>query len=245
MDLLEYKKRRESLLLETPRYRHLCTRCLQPEFGCYCAHIQSFDPALRIVILIHPIEVRRRIATGRMSHLCLQGSEMIAAQDYSDNREVNRILEDPRNQPMVLYPGPQSFNLTHANSAEKAALFETGKKPVIFVIDGTWATAKKTMHLSRNLKTLPRIAFTPPGRSRFRVRKQPGVDCYSTIEAIHHLIELLGDREGFPIQERRHDRLLRVFDKMVERQLDFIRDAYENPKSTSYRRPRRPPETGL
>jgi hypothetical protein len=53
------------------------------------------------------------------------------------------------------------------------------------------------------------------------VRKQPAQECYSTIEAIHHTIELLGPSCGFSVAQREHDRLLFIFDKMVSRQLDL------------------------
>lgn len=226
------------MLEERPKYRELCAQCTQPVFSCYCPHIQKFDPKIKFVILIHPIEVKRRIATGRMSHLCLENSELIAGQDYSQNRRVNEILQDSTLHTMILYPGRESYNLSAILADKPKPIFHEGKTPTLFVIDGTWATARKTMRLSQNLKAVPRICFTPPGLSQFRVRKQPKPECYSTIEAIHYSIELLAAHVGFETHLREHDKLLYVFDKMVERQLEFVREAHENPKSTSYRRPR-------
>lgn len=238
MDIETYRTLREKQQQEAPKYRDLCVQCLQPQFGCYCSYIKKFDPKIKFVILIHPIETKRRIATGRMAHLCLENSELIVGQDYTQNRQVNDILKNPQFQSLVLYPGRDSRNLTKADSHSKAKLFADDKTPVIFVIDGTWATAKKTMHLSQNLKSLPRICFTPPGPSQFRVRKQPGVECYSTIEAIHHSIELLGEVVGFDLKSGQQDSLTYVFQKMVERQLGFIQEAFDNPRSNSYRRPK-------
>jgi DTW domain-containing protein YfiP len=237
LDIDSFKSRREQILKEAKTYRNLCVKCLQPEFGCYCSHVQSFDPKIKFIILIHPIEVKRRIATGRMSHLCLQHSELISGQDYTENRRVNEILQNPNYDPVVLYPGPRSQDLTNMNSTQKSRIFAGDKKPVVFVIDGTWATARKMMAQSENLKGLPRICFTPPAPSQFRVRKQPGVECYSTIEAIHQTLELVGCHVGFDVMSRQHDRLIYVFNKMVERQLDFIREANENLRPTNYRRP--------
>lgn len=236
MNLESYRRRRELLKQDIPKTRNLCTQCLQPEFSCYCLHIRPFDPKIKFVVLIHPIEAKRRIATGRMSHLSMSNSEMIVGQDYTENKVVNGLLADTSFQPVVLYPGPRSLNLSEASEAEKLRLTE--KKLLVFVVDGTWATAKKTMHLSQNLKALQRVSFTPPGRSQFRVRKQPGAECFSTIEAIHHTIELLGPTAGFDTSTREHDSLLNVFNKMVERQLASLREAYDNPRETAYRRPK-------
>lgn len=239
MNVDTYKQHREILQQATPKYRNLCIRCIQPEFSCYCQHIQKFDPKIKFLILIHPIEVKRRIATGRMSHLCLENSELITGQDYSHNDQVNAIIQSSEYQSMVLYPGARSLNLTTASEPDKVSLFSGNRIPAIFVIDGTWDTARKTMNQSDNLKSLPRISFIPPGKSQFRVRKQPGENCYSTIEAIHHTIELIGGHAGYDVNSNQHNNLIYVFDKMVERQLEFVRDAYDNPRSTSYRRPKK------
>jgi DTW domain-containing protein YfiP len=170
-----------------------------------------------------------------MSYLSLKNSLLIHGQDYSQNDQVNELIKNPAYHPVVLYPGPQSLNISHMNLAEKSSLFSAGKTPLIFVIDGTWATARKTMWQSQNLRTLPKICFTPQNLSQFRVRKQPDPNCFSTIEAIHQTIELFGASLGFDIEKRQHDSLIQVFNKMVERQLEFIRLSQADPSRSHYR----------
>lgn len=238
MNIQEYYRRRQELTEDQEKYRNLCSVCLQPEFGCYCKDLKRFDSRIKFVILIHPIEVKRRIATGRMSHLCLENSVLIKGQDYTANDQVNEILKNTSCQCVVLYPGPKALNLSKVSANEKKKIIAPGKDLVVFVIDGTWATARRMIRQSQNLTALPRICFTPQQLSQFRVRKQPAPECLSTIEAIHQLIEHLGPSVGFDLESREHDQLLFVFNKMVQRQLAFIQDSYDNPKSTSYRRPR-------
>ena len=194
--------------------------------ACYCSEIKPFDPQITFAILIHKLEVNRGVATGRMAHLFLCGSHLILGGDYSDDSLVNRLIEDTENRCVVLYPGVLSENLTLMSRREKSQQFPCNKKTVVFVIDGTWATARKTMRLSENLRTLPRVAFDPPGPSRFKIRKQPHVHCLSTIEAIHHTIELLGESRGFYTASRRHDQMLRVFQNMIEFQMKHIPDSF-------------------
>ena len=200
--------------------RALCFDCFQPKAHCFCAEVRKFDPRIRFVILIHPKERKRSIATGRMSHLSLENSRLISGVDFSECKEIDRIVANPGVHAVVMYPGKGSANLSGISIAERASLFPAGKELVVFVIDGTWATARKMIR-SRNLQTLPRICFTPTAPSRFRVRRQPAPGCYSTVEAIHATIELLGPTRGFALEERRHDGLLALFDKMVERQVTF------------------------
>jgi len=198
-----------------------CAECRNPALTCYCRHLRSFDPGIRFAILIHWREAQKRIATGRLAHRCLKNSLLLSGYDYTDHEKVNELIADPALHCVVLYPGEGSVNLSERSEEERGALFPPEKELVVFVIDGTWITARKTMQRSQNLSRLPRISFLPPRPSRFRVRKQPKAECYSTIEAVHHTIELLGNVRGFDVNSRRHDRLLDVFDKVVEQRLEL------------------------
>jgi DTW domain-containing protein len=238
LDIEAYHRRRQQFIDSQTKYRDLCVKCLQPLFGCYCKDIQKIDPKIKFVILTHPIEVKRRIATGRMAHLGLENSELIRGIDFSKNDRVNALVADPRYQPMVLYPGAHALNISGSESTLMRQIFSPEKALMIFVIDGTWATARPMLNQSKNLIDLPRICFTPLRASQFRVRKQPAEYCLSTIEAIHHTIELLAPLVSFDSSQGEHDKLLSVFHKMVERQLQCVRDSYDNPRPTTYRRPR-------
>jgi len=187
--------------------------------------VQTFDPKIEFAILIHRLEIRRGIASGRMSHLCLKNSQLITGYDYTEDERVNAIINNPKKFPIILFPGPTSVNLSHLTMPERATIFPKDKEPVILVIDGTWSTAGKTLRRSKNLHHLPRICFNPSGPSRFHVRMQPKEGCFSTLEAIHQTIEMLGPLRGFDVESREQDRLLYVFDKMVEQQLEFVRES--------------------
>lgn len=236
MNVETYKLKKMALLLKETRHRVLCPKCFQPHFGCYCALINPFDPKMNFVILIHPMEAKRRIATGRMSHLCLKNSHFIKGTDFTDDVDVNALLKDTEYTSFILCPGPTSINMSLMTDHEKHHLVPQNKKLRVFVIDGTWATAGKMLRESENLKTLPRLCFTLQNPSNFRVRKQPKRHCYSTIEAIHHTIDLLGDSQGFSRTEQTHDRLLSVFNSMVERQLQFIETSKKTATTSTYRR---------
>lgn len=216
--LQDYLLKKHKQELEKPIYRNLCTTCLHPEFSCYCATIETFDPQVQFVILIHPIEFQRRIATGRMAHLILQNSTFIRGHDFSQDFVVNSILSDPLNHCVVLYPSLSSINLSEVQK-DQQKIFPQDKKLVVFVIDGTWATARQMMRQSLNLHSVQRVSFTPKAKSNFRVRKQPDANCLSTIEAIHEFIEVASEHFSFDKTTRRHDVLLKAFDSMVEKQI--------------------------
>src|SRR5947207_2302531 len=92
--------------------RENCLTCRRPLGHCYCARIRKIHTPVKFVILIHHIEVRRKIATGRMAHLCLADSVLIPGSDYTQDVQVNAILADPDNHCVLLYPGKGALNLS-------------------------------------------------------------------------------------------------------------------------------------
>lgn len=166
------------------------------------------------MILIHRGEARRSIATGRMAHLILSNSYLFEGLNYSDDRRINALIEDPENFPVVLYPGEDSMNLSQMDPIARQSFFPKDKKPVVFILDGTWNYAKRMKRVSRNLNKLPMIQFTPKTPSNFRVRKQPNDFCYSTIEAVHELSRLM----DVDSPDSRAN-LLEVFDYLVNEQI--------------------------
>jgi DTW domain-containing protein len=80
MNLKTYLEKR-SMRLE-PAVRRLCTQCRLAAVVCDCARLKPFDARIKFVILIHPEEVRRRIATGRLSHLMLKNSDLIEGESF-------------------------------------------------------------------------------------------------------------------------------------------------------------------
>lgn len=235
MNALDYQRKKAEILAQAPKYRKLCDRCLQPDFSCYCKDVQPLFCPINFVVLIHPIEAKRRIATGRMSHLCLSGSHLIKGQDFTNHPQVDALISDPDYHSVILYPGKHSTNVSLIARESRQDLFPKNKKLRVFVIDGTWATARRMVRQSVNIDSLPRIGFTPTQPSNFRVRKQPDTHCYSTIEAIHHTIELLGPSQGFNLDGRPHDHLLQIFNGMVERQLSFLTEVKLNLREANYR----------
>ena len=140
MKLSEYLKKKQQLKSEESAPREYCPRCLFTLKTCYCSNLKPFYPQIKFVILIHQLEIDRKIATGRLSHLILEQSELIPGHDYSLNLRVNELLGDDQFYPVVLFPGERSVNLSSLSHDQKVSLFPQNKTLLVFVIDGTWAT---------------------------------------------------------------------------------------------------------
>jgi len=209
MDQNSYQ-RRKWLTFEPSRPR--CNECRRPRVTCYCESLKPFHSYPQFVFLMHPEETRKKIATGRMSHRMISNSFLFEGIDFTNHTGVNRLLQDPRFEPALLYAGPSSVDISQRSLPSSPEI-----TPLIIVLDGTWSWAKSMYKRSKNLQRLPTFRFTPKTKSQFLVRKQPADYCYSTIEAVHYVISHFGAQSC----RNEHDRLLSVFRGMVNKQLSF------------------------
>lgn len=198
--------------------RGLCTRCLKAQATCICADVRPYAPQTRVIFLQHPSERRKAIGTARIAHLALEGSSLWVEEDFGDDPRVRAVLDDPRNQCLLLYPGPTS-TLAGEFSADPRL------KTVVFVLDATWRITQQMLRRSPCLQSLPQIRFAPQQPSQYRIRKQPEPHCLSTVEAVS---ELLYQLEGDP----RARRILNPFHSMVERQIRIAEEWTERRKQS-------------
>jgi DTW domain-containing protein YfiP len=213
---------RSARWLDRTEYRHGCPRCRRPRSDCYCSVISPFESEPRFIILSQPREAKHRLGTGRMAHLCLANSALFEGVDFSDDDRVNRVINDPANYPILLHLSRFSINLSRLTWSERQTLIPSDRKVVIFVLDGTWKSVRKMIRLSKNLARLPMVCFEPPTPSAYRIRREPRPQCYSTIEAIHQVIDLLaiGNAANIP-SSRPHDTMLGVLRSVTDRQLIY------------------------
>jgi DTW domain-containing protein len=199
---------------QSVQHRDLCLKCFRARNTCFCAAVVPVRPEIEIVILLHPLERRRSIGTARMTHLCLTNSRIISGVSFKNHPAVKEILQDPKKVCFLLYPGPKSMNVEEQLPPEMIEAKRQGLQVVVFVIDGTWACAKRMLRLSTNLQALPRISFHPSKTSEYQIRKQPESYCLSTVEAVHRVLGILE-----PSLDASN--LLHVFRELVKTQLSY------------------------
>ena len=176
---------------------------------------------------MHPKEYKKeKNGTGHMTKLQLENSEIIVGVDFTDNTRVNEILTEDKNGSFLLYPGKDNFNLSIRKSSEINAFLEN--KPNIFLLDGTWACARKMLKLSKNLQGLKRVSFDNEIKSKFIIKQQPASLCLSTIESVYTVLNLLKEVN---LEQCETKDFLLPFEKMIEYQLECIL----NPSNKNYR----------
>ena len=184
----------------------------------------------KFVILMHPYEHKRvKANTGRLTHLCLADSELHLGIGFDEHEAVQALINDPRNFPVLLYPGRDSRDLS---KGELPVADLAGRRLVVVLLDATWRLVRPMFRTSLSLQRLPRIMFTNAAPSRYIIKRQPEPGCLSTLEATHELLGAL-DRAGLDVYSQ-PTQLIDLFHRMQDFQ---IRRAAEN----ALRGDRRPP----
>lgn len=234
MDKAAYlkKKLEQKESIEIFKRESFCFKCFRLQKNCLCHLIRPFNTQTHFVLLMHPMEAKKeKMGTGRITIACLQNSQMIVGIDFSDDEQVNALINDPKNHCMVLYPGEKAINISSDDVGPLKDL--QGKRLVVFLIDGTWPCAKKMMKLSKNINTLPRVSFTATHESLFAIKEQPAAFCLSTLESIHFFLSE-SERRGLEKLEGRHNNMIDVFKDMIDFQVKCALD----PSLSSYRKSR-------
>jgi DTW domain-containing protein YfiP len=172
-----------------------------------CALIPALDSRTRVLILQHPSEVNHALNTARLAVLGLNNAELVVGEVFDD---LATLLDVPGYQARLLFPGEGA----EALSAQAGEV-----KPLLLVIpDGTWRKARKLLHLNPRLAALPRVTLDNPPPSRYRLRKVPGAEALSTLEAITHALHTLEPDRSF-------EALLRPFNALIEGQIAAMGEA--------------------
>jgi DTW domain-containing protein YfiP len=186
--------------------RARCERCLRPETHCLCPLIPQLDSRTRVLVLQHPSEVNHALNTARLATLGLINAQLVVGEVFDNLAD---LLNLPGYQARLLFP---------AEGARPLAAYQAGDQPMLLVVpDGTWRKARKLLHLNPLLAALPRVTLGDAPATRYRLRKAPGPDALSTLEAITHALHTLEQPASF-------DALLRPFDALIEGQIAAMGD---------------------
>lgn len=232
MDKLTYLKLKQlrvegALNYQSEDYCYKCDRILR---NCLCPLIDPFQTDIHFVLLMHPMEAKKeKMGTGKISKLSLFNSQIIIGVDFSDDHNVNAIINDKANYCSILYPGKNAINISQDDVGPLMKKKEEGSRLVVFLIDGTWPCAKKMMRQSNNLKILPRLSFNASHTSIFEIKEQPADFCLSTLESIHFFIKEC-NRLGIEKTDNKEDQMICVFKEMIDFQIKCSLD----PELSSY-----------
>ena len=195
-------------------HRTVCLSCFRPSALCFCRHLVRVDNRTPLLIVQHPHERFHPLGTARIAERCL-GNVRIAVDYDRGLRDGVRPLEIPEGA-ALLYPGPEARDLATLSPADRPRS--------LVVLDGTWHQARSLYRDLPALHALPQLTFNPGRPSQYRIRKEPRLECVSTIEAVVYALKLLEpETPGF-------DDMLKAFTGMIDLQLEAARTHPRKPR---------------
>ena len=167
--------------------RSLCGRCARPHRVCICEALPPLPLTTdtKVLILQHPAEAKKRVATVPLIPLCVNDVAIVRGMRFSAELPELRAAVDDGLQPLLLYPGPGSEPL-EAWAARRDSHDDAQKsKALLVLVDGTWTQAHHMLRHSPGLvAACERVRFSgaaPP--SEFDpLRREPARGCVSTLE---------------------------------------------------------------
>ena len=160
--------------------RKLCAQCCRPVSVCLCEHLLDLVAPCNILILQHPSEQKKPLASVPVLQHCLSPLQVLVGEDFSEHPLVTQLLQK-RSGCRVLFPA-NNCALTLWTVGQRAQPQE--KIDTLIVPDGTWRKAKKIWYSNLWLQKLPAVKLTGTLPSQYRIRSSSVPGGVSTLEAI-------------------------------------------------------------
>lgn len=187
------------------RTRDTCSECQRPVIMCYCAVLPSLDHDWPVHIIQDKREAAHPLGTARPAVRALQRATLQAVdpEQAADGVAVDAWLQQFGANAALIYPGAGAMPVSQLADSES---------PLTLVfIDATWRRSRRILHTWPALAKLPRYQLDDVRPSRYRIRKAPGDQALSTLEAIAEVLQATDGLETEP--------LLRVMDFIIDRQI--------------------------
>ena len=181
-----------------------CVRCWKIKPLCLCDTLVAQPNRVHVLILQHPQEPDKELGTARIANLLLDRSTLKTGLSVPNLKSVLGFEANP-SEWIVLFLGSK-YKFRQATAAgESSEIQFFNRKGIeipmlrekvkgIVAIDGTWAQAKALWWRNPWLIKLTRAAINPRQKSLYgALRREPRMECLSTIESIAYTLEILGE----------------------------------------------------
>eukprot|EP00928_Gymnodinium_smaydae_P053711 TRINITY_DN37637_c0_g1_i1.p1 TRINITY_DN37637_c0_g1~~TRINITY_DN37637_c0_g1_i1.p1 ORF type:complete len:397 (+),score=92.87 TRINITY_DN37637_c0_g1_i1:89-1192(+) len=206
--------------------RAWCSRCDRAERVCVCASLPAgmpFDTDTRIVVLVHPKEVKRKCGTLPLLRAGLQNLQVIEGTSFPEPEDAAELHEEltagGTRRVALVCPGPGAVSLEEFR-LQGASASGAPQPAALVLVDGTWAQAKAMVRKSRWLQEIPRVVISASAPSGYTFRQQPKDGCLSTLEAAAEALAVLERDAGHGATVQAG--LREAFRAMVDNQTQFI-----------------------
>lgn len=201
--------------------RKLCVGCGRPIKVCLCDVLLPVSSTVKVILLQDKHEAKHALSTVPIINNMLQGTEVHIGEQFSPE-VVFHGDPDWKSKCCLIFPAENAQPLENQT--------ETGVKiEYVILLDGTWRKAKRLWFLNPWLQDIPAFKITREIKGRYKIRKAPEADAYSTLEALVATLEILSpNTEG--------ELLIMAFDKMISQQIEAMGETVFNANYPAARR---------
>jgi len=181
-----------------------CPHCGKPAELCVCEGIAAIDNKVFVLILQHPQEQDRSLATARLTTLHFKNTRLAIGLSWPSLTKIFGRPVDPQRWAVLYLGSTKGADLAPDRDMvlvdRKGAALGDQKRVLreiegIILLDGTWSQAKALWWRNAWMLKCRRVVLSPRQPSRYgRVRREPRRDALSTIEAAAMLVARLEDR---------------------------------------------------
>jgi len=146
-----------------------CEGCRLPPTHCACTLRPRVPTRAGVCLLMTGFEALRPSNTGWLVADVVPDTHAFAWSRTAVDPALPALLDDPRWQPVVVFPGEFAAP-ERVVAALPAAPSADRRRPLFILLDGTWAEARKAFRRSPFLDRFPVLGLDPAQFSRYRLR---------------------------------------------------------------------------
>ena len=173
-----------------------CDGCRLPASHCLCGLRVAVPTHAGVCLVMAPYEALKPSNTGWLVADVVPDTFAFAWSRTAVDPALLALLGDPRWQPWVVFPRelaapgrPTAATLDLPPGVPARA----GARPLLVLLDGTWAEAHRMFRRSPWLDRFPVLGLAPATPSRYALRSAPQADHLCTAEVAALCLELAGD----------------------------------------------------
>ncbi len=172
-----------------------CDGCRLIPSHCACALRPVATARAGICLLMSPFEPLKPSNTGWLVADVVPDAFAFAWSRTTPDVALLALLDDPRWQPVVVFPGEFAQAgrvITNLPPAEP----RSARRPLFVLLDGTWSQARKAFRRSPYLDRWPVLSLNPEQLKRYRLRRSWHEHHFCTAEVAALSMALAGDAQA-------------------------------------------------
>ena len=196
---LEHSPTRPRLDRGEPR-KERCANCRLPPTHCACGLHARVPTRAGVCLVMSEFEPLKPSNTGWLVADVVPDTHAFAWSRTAVDPALLALLDDPRWQPLVVFPGEFARPERVVTELPSPATGTT-RRPLFILLDGTWAEARKAFRKSPYLDRFPVLSLRPEQLSRYKLRRSWHEHHFCTAEVAALALAMAGDDTAAPMLE--------------------------------------------